>query len=84
MSHDKNIDISKQYDFIPKIYDMFKDEWNTSHMKYSKFIKEKSMGVLVNPTLIERENEFDSSLYTDYYNIIDKKKWMLFKLKYGI
>ena len=72
------------YTFIPRVYDLFKRDWKCSKEFYSEFIKSKDFGIETNHTLKETEMQNgNEQLYTDYYKIVDEKKWLLTKLKYG-
>jgi len=51
------------------IYNVVKVEYLTQPLNWNKFIKNKDLGVI--------------HLVDDEYKIIDEKKWLLSKLKYG-
>jgi hypothetical protein len=72
-----------EYTFMPEIYDRFKEEYNASDLLYRSFIESKNLGLL---TAITNENEriYKSEIRSDYYKVIDKQKYMLAKIKYGI
>lgn len=78
-----DIDISN-CDFIPSVYDHLKKQWESSKLRYSEFINNISLGIVVNKSLIQRERGLAGDiLYTDYYEVVDKNKWLIAKLKYG-
>lgn len=55
------------------IYDRFLDELvlsNNENVSYNEFLDYKELGLVY--------------LYGSKYRIIDKKKWMLAKIKYGL
>lgn len=57
------------------IFRCFKKEWSESnHYLYKEFINYKNLGII---WLINRSKNH-------CYEIIDEKKWLLTKLKYGI
>ncbi len=56
--------------FIPELYHKFKFEYFKSSLSWKEFIIAKDIG------LITGESFF-------FYEIIDEKKWLLSKLKYG-
>ncbi len=65
------------------IFDYFEDEWLktiysenvSSHKKWRLFIESKDLGIVCETSCI------DPSL--DRYEIIDEKKWLISKIKYG-
>jgi len=71
------------YIFIPEVYNMLKEEWNTSNILYSKFIQSKDLGIETNHELLTAEERYGLEVHTDYYKIVDDKKWMINRLKYG-
>jgi len=71
--------------FIPEIYDFFQKEYIKSRPGpyWKGFIFNKDIGVV---PCVSHSNEkmYKHSIHSDYYYIIDKQKWLLSKLKYGI
>ena len=60
----------------PKILDRFHDQWSSSGINhYYDFIRHLDIGIL--PVRSER-------LITDDYKVVNEKKWLLAKLKYGL
>jgi|688.fasta_scaffold740584_4 hypothetical protein len=70
-----------------KIYLYFKNDWLSSNrtkvykilkkriISWEQYINRKKLGIIV-----ERIGPTD----TEYYNIIDEKKWAIARIKYGI
>ena len=59
-------------DVAIKIYNILYDEYAESNINaWSKFIKSKDLGII------------SLSYYDDEYRIVDEKKWLLTKIKYG-
>ncbi len=58
------------YDTQKRIFNTFKDEWAGRRMWWSFFINTKDLGI-----------RYECS---DTYKIVDEKKWLLAKLKYGV
>ena len=60
--------------FINKdIYHKFGDEyWRTPHIQYDELIESKNLGIIC------------VDVITHLYRVIDAKKWLLTKIKYGL
>lgn len=71
------------YYFIPEVFDTFATEYRRSTILYKKFIEDKDLGLVTNVTKAN-EATYGREIRSDYYKIVDEKKWMLAKLKYGI
>lgn len=71
------------YIFIPGVYDKLQAEYNSSNLLYRAFIVSKDLGLITNVTT-DNESIYGKDIHTDYYKIIDEKKWLLTRLKYGI
>jgi hypothetical protein len=63
------------------IVDFFYEEWYESpHKVYKDFIKSKDMGI----ELVENLRDEKTRLYQyNVFRIINEKKWLLAKIKYG-
>ncbi len=72
-----------EYIFIPKVYDILQEEWMSSNIYYSKFIQLKDLGIEPNHELSIAEKNYFEKVHTDFYKIVDEKKWILNKLKYA-
>jgi hypothetical protein len=70
-------------EFIPSVYDYFEKEYKSCKDVYNNFIANKDLGL---QAIVSKENEhnYGRGIHSDYYRVIDKKKWMLSRLKYGI
>jgi len=53
------------------IYKILYSEYTASECNYALFIKRKNMGII------------SIDLTGDFYKVVDEKKWLLSKLKYG-
>ena len=73
----------QDYDFYPEIYDYFKKEYDRSELFYQAFIESKDLGLVTAVTKVN-ERDYGHSIHSDYYMIVDEKKWMLAKIKYEI
>ena len=71
------------YNFIPEVYDVFEKEYKKSDLFYRAFINSKDLG-LITTTTNANERDYGKGIHCDYYKIVDEKKWMLVKIKYGI
>lgn len=70
-------------EFIPRVYDFFEKEYQQSNSFYNEFIRGKDLGL--QPIVSkENENNYGRGIHSDYYKVINEKKWMLARLKYGI
>lgn len=70
-------------EFIPSVYDYFEKEYQQSKFLYNEFIRIKDLGL--QPIVSkENENNYGRSIHSDYYKVINEKKWLLARLKYGI
>lgn len=69
--------------FVPAIYDALKEEYKTTHLMYRAFIESKQLGVVPNVTL-ENERIHKRGIFSDYYTIVDPRRWLLTKIRYGI
>jgi hypothetical protein len=72
------------YAFLPDVFNFLKEEWKSSNTLYSKFIQDKNIGLETNHELLMAESRWGLDVYTDFYKIIDEKKWTLNRIKYGI
>lgn len=54
------------------IYKILYSEYTVSECNYALFIERKDMGII------------SIDLTGDFYKVVDEKKWLLSKLKYGI
>lgn len=64
-------------DIYCMVYDTFEDEFHKASIDWHDFVKKKDIGLHFNM----------SDKYTkngDHYTIVDSKKWLLARLKYGI
>ena len=77
-----NVDLTG-FDFFPEVYDLFEDEYKQSGILYREFIELQDLGVLVNITE-ENEKIYGREIFTDYYKVVDHKKWLLARIKHGI
>lgn len=71
------------YYFIPEVYDVFEKEYKKSDLFYRAFINSKDLGLIANLTNTN-ERDYGRGIHSDYYKIVDEKKWLLAKIKYGI
>ena len=59
-----------------KIYDHFELQWSRTPSNWPKFIASRDIGI--------RYVSNEDGVIGDNYEIVDGKKWFLFKLKHGI
>jgi hypothetical protein len=59
-----------------RIFDLFQKEWHLQDMNWDYFINNKNLGVQYVPN--------EENVITNCYIVVDVKKWLLNKLKYGI
>jgi hypothetical protein len=71
------------YYFIPEVFDVFENEYYISTKLYKRFIEDKDLGLVTNVTK-DNEATYGREIRSDYYMVVDEKKWMLAKIKYGI
>lgn len=65
----------------PKMYPTFKKEWLSSHfIHWEDFIASKDLGI----TCFNKISSIDTTIGLIAYKIVDEKKWLLAKIKYGI
>jgi hypothetical protein len=69
--------------FIPEVFDVFEKEYKKSNLFYRAFIDSKDLGLIANITNAN-EKDYGKGIHSDYYKIVDEKKWLLAKIKYGI
>lgn len=81
--------------YIPTIYEhfgtLFLQQLNEAkhNLLYSTFIKQLNLGVVAytstqKEVLYRVGVDYQHLLHTDYYNIVDNKKWLFSKLKYSL
>ena len=80
--------------YIPTIYEHFGAQFiqqNDADYKllYSTFIKQLNLGVVAytstqKEVLYPINVNYQHLFHTDYYNIVDDKRWLFSKLKYAI
>ena len=59
------------------VYDSFRKEWIAAYsIVWSEFIEEKDIGI--------KAVEDSIFLVTHEYEVIDEKKWLIARIKYGI
>jgi hypothetical protein len=75
-------DEMKDFHFIPEIFDHFEKQYRKSDYLYRMFIDSLDLGVVTNVTNAN-EHDYGKGVHSDYYKIIDEKKFMLARLKYG-
>ena len=73
---------TEDYYFIPEIFDHFEKEYRKSDYFYKLFIDSLDLGVITNVTK-DNERDYGKGVHSDYYKVIDEKKFMLARLKYG-
>jgi len=59
------------------VYDTFKDEFYEDSVDWDDFVEKKDIGIRFN--MLDRYTKDG-----DNYTIVDNKKWLLARLKYGI
>lgn len=60
-------------DVQDKVYGALCDEYSQSDKKWGEFILYKNLGI-----------EYKPVFHSNTYKIIDEKKWLLTKIKYGL
>ena len=65
----------------PKMYPTFKKEWLSSHfIRWEDFIASKDLGI----TCFNKTSSIDTTIGFIEYKIVDEKKWLIARIKYGI